>query len=309
VTRAVRDRAGVEPVLVITNERDFAADLVIDRIKRSGRAVERWNTETRPVVEWRPEGLPGSATASAVWLRQFLPEPTKSTSVEAVDDFLVVREQWRTWLTDLAEAGARWMNPLWAARRAENKLIQLRAAARLGFLVPPTVVTNDKAVAQKHEADVGPCILKAVSAAYFPFSTSAFMFTRPLAEALCLGGDDWAEQPVIVQQAVAPRIDVRVFIVGDHASAAATTTAGPDWRLFAGENSWERFEVPADLVDRCRAFNAEFGLVYSAFDFAFDGAHCWFLECNQAGEFAFIDRPLDLGVADAIATWLVGGAL
>lgn len=297
--------AGSRPVLVVTNERDFAADLVIDRIRRGGGTVERWNTETPPVVEWRPEGA--SVAASAVWLRQYLPEPTRAGSVKEVDDFLVVREQWRAWLTDLAETDARWMNPLWAARRAENKLIQLRTAANLGFCVPPTVVTNDRAVAEKHEAEVGPCIVKAVSAAYFPFSTSAFMFTRPLAEALVLGDDDWAAQPVIVQQAVAPRVDVRVFIVGDHASAAATTTGGSDWRLFAGENTWNRLEAPAELVERCRAFNAELGLAYSAFDFAFDGSTCWFLECNQAGEFAFIDRPLELGVTDAIASWLTGG--
>lgn len=307
MTRAVDGGAGDGTVLVITNERDFAADVVIDRIRRRGGTVERWNTETPPTLDWRPEGPPLSAAASAVWLRQYLPEPARSASVSDVDDFLVMREQWRAWLTDLAESDARWMNPLWAARRAENKLIQLRTAAGLGFLVPPTVVTNDRIVAEKHESEVGPCIVKAVSAAYFPFSTSSFMFTRPLSDALSLGGDDWAVQPVIVQQAVVPRADVRLFIVGDHASAAATTTGGSDWRLFAGESSWKRFSVPAGLVEKCRAFNAEFGLAYSAFDFAFDGTDCWFLECNQAGEFGFIDRPLKLGVGDAIARWLTGG--
>jgi hypothetical protein len=49
--------------------------------------------------------------------------------VAAVDDFLVAREQWRAWLTDLAESpDTRWLNPLWAARSAENKLVQMRVA-------------------------------------------------------------------------------------------------------------------------------------------------------------------------------------
>jgi hypothetical protein len=37
--------------------------------------------------------------------------------------------EWRAWLTDLAESpDTRWLNPLWAARSAENKLVQMRVA-------------------------------------------------------------------------------------------------------------------------------------------------------------------------------------
>jgi hypothetical protein len=55
--------------------------------------------------------------------------PPPQTPWPAVDDFLVAREQWRAWLTDLAESpDTRWLNPLWAARSAENKLVQMRVA-------------------------------------------------------------------------------------------------------------------------------------------------------------------------------------
>lgn len=294
------------PILVITNERDFAADLVIDRVQRAGAWVERWNTETPREIVWTPSEPPSSSSASAVWLRQHLPDPACTNTVAEVDDFLVAREQWRAWLTDLAETDTRWMNPLWAARRAENKLVQLRTATHLGFDVPPTIVTNSKSVALGHQLQTGPCVVKSVAAAYFPFSTSAFMFTTPLAEALELSEADWAGAPVVVQKTVTPRTDIRVFVVGSHASGAAATVDGPDWRIHSGETTWTRWDPPADLIGRCRAYNKALGLTYSAFDFAYDGATAWFLECNQAGEFAFIDRPLNLGVADAIAAWLIG---
>lgn len=296
------------PVLIITNERDFAADLVIERLNRSGYPVERWNTETRPNVLWRPNQPPQTSTTSAVWLRHHLPEPSLSHSVEAVDDFLVLREQWRTWLTDLSDAGARWMNPLWESRRAENKLVQLRTAVACGFDVPPTIVTNDKTAAQEHQALVGTCVIKALASAYFAFSSSAFMFTRPLNDALDFDVDDWIEQPVIVQKAIRPRTDIRLFLVGDHASAAAAVVQGPDWRLQSAEATWTAVQPPHELIERCRAFNSSLGLAYNAFDFAYDGEAYWFLEANQAGEFAFLDRPLELGVADAIAHWLVAGS-
>lgn len=303
------DPAGVDsdaPILIVTNERDFAADIVIQRILSRGQEVERWNTETLRQVSWHPEQPPSTRRASAVWLRQFLAEPTITETVTEVDDFLVAREQWRTWLTDLSEAPVPWMNPLWAARRAENKLIQLRTTVEVGLSVPATIVTNSRDEAARHQSEVGSCIVKSVAAAYFPFSTSSFMFTRPLDEALDLGSDDWAAQPVIVQKQIQPRIDVRVFVVGSFSAAASALVDDVDWRTNSADAVWDRFDAPDGLIDLCRAYLESFGLVYGAFDFAFDGNTCWFLECNQAGEFAFVDRPLRLGVGDAIAAWLCG---
>lgn len=301
--------SGAASVLVVTNERDFAADAVIHRLSKQGVPVERWNSESFDSVSWRPEEWPATREFSAVWLRQFLAEPSTLETVGEVDDFLVVREQWRTWLADLAEyPGARWMNPLWSARRAENKLTQLRVASAVGMSVPSTVVTNSRDEAAAHEAMVGTCVVKAVASAYFPFSSSAFMFTRPLKEALDLTQSDWRAQPVVVQRTVSPRTDVRIFVVGRFVAAASTRVDATDWRTRAGEAVWERCVAPVEVVDGCRRYLDEFGLAYGAFDFAFDGEVWWFLECNQAGEFSFADRPLELGVADAIAGWLSGVA-
>ena len=51
------------------------------------------------------------------------------------------------------------------------------------------------------------------------------------------------------------------------------------------------------------------GLQYCALDFAQDSSTTWFLEGNQAGEFAFVDRPLNLGISLAIAEALRAGSL
>ncbi|MCW2784012.1 MAG: hypothetical protein JWP74_529 [Marmoricola sp.] len=290
-------------VLVVTNERDFAADTVIASVLARGWNVERWNTETHAAVSWRPQAVHATDDYSAVWLRQFLADPLPTTSVREVDDFLVSREQWRTWLTDLAEGHARWMNPLWASRRAENKLVQLRTAGDVGLAVPPTLVTTSRVEAAEHQRRVGDCVVKALASAYFPFSDSAFMFTRDLDAALSLAADEWSD-PVIVQRKVMPRVDVRVFVVGGFVTGARTVVSGTDWRTSAGEATWERLLVPDDLASACKSLLQQLGLAYGAIDFAYDGRTMWFLECNQAGEFGFVDRPLKLGVSNAIAGWL-----
>lgn len=302
-------REAVEaPVLILTNHRDFAADTVIRCLGERGVAVDRWNAEDERVVAWRPEREQLRPRPRAVWLRQVLPEPATARTVATVDDFLVTREQWRAWLTDLAEdPGPRWMNDLWAARRAENKLIQLRVAGGCGLDVPPTLLTNSRAEALRHRAAVGPCVVKSVASAYFPFSDSSFMFTVDLAEAAELADSDWAAQPVLVQKTIGKSEDVRVFVVGDFTAAASTRVDVTDWRTASGEAEWARREPPPRVIESCRAYLRSMGLAYGAFDFAVDDASdWWFLECNQAGEFAFVDRPLGLGVADAISGWLAG---
>jgi glutathione synthase/RimK-type ligase-like ATP-grasp enzyme len=296
------------PVLVLTNQRDFAADRVIKRLNDLGVPVERWNTEDERDIVWRPEGLPLASRPRAIWLRQHLADPAVTDSVRGIDEFLVAREQWRAWLTDLAEQeGPRWLNPLWASRRAENKLGQLRAALVCGFDVPPTILTNRRAEAMRHEVEVGRCIVKSVASAYFPFSDSAFMFTVDLAEAVDLPDVDWVAQPVLVQKAIDKHADVRVFVLADLATAVATRVDVTDWRTVSGDAEWKRFDLPVTVAAACRTYMDQLGLVYGAFDFVVDTDDCWwFLECNQAGEFAFADRPLELGVSDSIATWLAG---
>src|SRR5689334_18414271 len=111
-------------ILVLTNERDFAADHVIDQVKRSGRhRVERWNAETieQHFSDWTPGSQLLPTGTRSVWMRQFLPDAVPTSSVREVDEFLVRREQWRTQLSALAEEPAVWVNPLWSSRRAENK--------------------------------------------------------------------------------------------------------------------------------------------------------------------------------------------
>lgn len=296
------------PVLILTNQRDFAADRVIRCLQDLDVPVERWNAEDERVVAWRPEQVQLDPPPRAVWLRQYLPEPTIMGTVREVDDFLVAREQWRTWLSDLAEDPApRWMNPLWASRRAENKLVQLRVARECGLEAPATLMTNNRAEALRHQVAVGPCVVKSVASAYFPFSDSSFMFTVDLDDAADLPEDEWSAQPLLVQKTVIKGADVRVFMVGDFAAAVATHVDATDWRTASSDAEWEYQDIPPCIVDSCLAYLQSLGLAYGAFDFVVDQtSQWWFLECNQAGEFSFADRPLNLGVADAIAEWLAG---
>lgn len=149
--------------------------------------------------------------------------------------------------------------------------------------------------------------VKTLTSGYFAFTDRAFMFTTGLTEDILLDTDGWLAQPLIVQQRLKRAFDVRVIVVADFVVAAAVTTDGDDWRLH-NPAPWRRYPLPEAVAHRCSRLVRELGLRYAAIDLVDDGQQLWFLEANQAGEFQFLDRPLDLGIADALAEQLAGKA-
>jgi glutathione synthase/RimK-type ligase-like ATP-grasp enzyme len=301
-----------DEILVLTNERDFAADLVIEKLTAMHCAVRRLNAETLPgsAPPWSPHT--DDSAPNVVWLRQALPMPTPRATVVQLDEDLVTADQWRSYLSVFDHPESRWMNPLWAGRAAEDKLRQLRVAVSVGLSVPPTIVTNSRETAAAFKRTHGRCVIKTLRAGYFARSDQAFMFTRELDDAvLTAPAAEWETQPVVVQRRVRDRRDIRCFVVADTLVAAAIARAPgdvDDWRTVARDVEWEPAVLDERLRAACVSYAQALGLAYCALDLAADESDVWFLEGNQAGEFAFVDRPLELGVADAIASFLAGQA-
>ena len=294
------------PVTILTNERDFAADGVIRHLNDLRADVRRVNVEkarSSPVRRWVP--TQDASDVSVVWWRQFEAD-VQPGDLEGAEDVLVERAQWRTWISTLNRPGSRWLNDLWAARRAENKVEQLRSANHLGFRLPETLVTNDRVEAQRFSDEHGETVVKTLSSAYFPFTDHSFVFTESFSHT---GLDDpqrWHASPLIVQRRLTNALDARVISFGARTFGACCRAAGLDWRKTPYQpDLWREWDVPGELAQLCARYRAEFGLEYAAFDFMIDDVGAWFLEANQAGEFAFIDRALELGIARGIAELLV----
>lgn len=293
------------PVVVLTNERDFAADDVVRRLDAAGVIVWRLNAEAAAstvVPAWMPD-VGSAKDAGAVWWRQFELPAVEGLTIPEVDELLVIRAQWRAWLATLSGTAAPWVNDLWAARRAENKVFQLRTAHALGFSVPLTVITNDPSEARDRLRGA-EAVVKTLTSAYFELSGGGFVYTQRLDDVA--GVDGWHDQPMVVQQRVHGP-DVRIVVVGADCFGASCTTDDLDWRTAGKEATWAAWPVPRSLADRCRRYTAEAGLRYAAFDFVDAGDHVWFLEANQAGEWAFLERVLHLGISESLAVML--GAL
>ena len=288
-------------VFVLTNTRDLAADDVIRRASESHEVV-RLNADLLPLG---PDWLVKDEVQrrGVVWWRQFESWPTDLLQASEIDDLMVTRAQWRAWISILETAGMPWVNGIWQARRAENKIEQLRIARDCGFSVPDTLVTNQKESA-KTFAKSGPSVVKSLSSAYFEFSGDGFVYTHSLEDVLDYSEVEWRSQPVILQQRILGA-DARVITFDGLSFGAKCETDEVDWRIAGAETKWSPWVVPPHLHSMCSHYMEALGLRYAAFDFILTEEAEWFLEANQAGEWAFLDRSLHLGIAEAFTNFLV----
>jgi glutathione synthase/RimK-type ligase-like ATP-grasp enzyme len=119
--------------------------------------------------------------------------------------------------------------------------------------------------------------------------------------------------PMIFQERVENRQDVRVTVAGPHLVAAAAAPGGaePDWRRasYARDRApvWTTHHLPDDVARGVRRLVDELGLRFAALDFIVrpDGRHV-FLELNASGSFAYLGAPHATEIAAGLARTLLG---
>ncbi|KES08299.1 30S ribosomal protein S6 modification protein RimK [Streptomyces toyocaensis] len=306
-------------VLILTCEEDVTADMVVVHLNGSGV----------PVVRLDPADLTGGVSLSGEFVhgrfRGHLSVGGRLVSIGGLRSVWVRRPgtpagrapQPSAWLTEEASQAlygllrgcdARWMNHPDAARRARHKPWQLRLAQRCGLPVPATVITTFPRAAREFAERFPDLVVKPVSGAHPQDPPRAVPTSRVAPDtdfsAVAFG-------PTLLQRRIAKRADIRLTVVGERLLAARKATAPDgdpeevDVRFAAPGSPWEPVEVPARTTDAVRAYLRRAELAYGAFDFAEDAdGTWWFLECNQSGQFGFVEVETEQPIARTIAEWL-----
>lgn len=205
----------------------------------------------------------------------------------------------------------RWLSFPHAIWLAEHKPYQLAVAARLGFVLPHTIVTNHEKAAQEF-AQGRRLIAKAVSSGYIvgPEGNQA-IFTSAIDPSDLRDLSGLTLAPVTFQEKIEKTSDIRVTVVGNDVFAAEILSQGRassrvDWRATDDPNLEHKVhDLPATLADNCRRLVSRLGLSFGAIDFALapDGAYVFF-EINPNGEWLWLEDRLGLPISDRIAAWL-----
>jgi glutathione synthase/RimK-type ligase-like ATP-grasp enzyme len=206
--------------------------------------------------------------------------------------------------------------PLPVLRKTQEKLLQLDLAGRLGFAIPPTLVTNDPgevlAFLRRHSHR---CITKHLSSSSMTEAgmDATFMrFTEPITHRDMAAVSAVRLCPTFVQAYVDKRLELRVTVVGERVFAAeihSQTSAHSryDWRKYDHSRTpYFVHRLPREVEERCLRLTHALGLRYGALDLILtpDGRYV-FLEINPAGEYQWVEARTGLPITDAICDLLV----
>lgn len=302
-------------VLILTSEEDVTADLVVARLHATGT----------PVLRLDPADLPGKAVLSAdyahgdfdghlsvnghvlsmgglrsIWVRR----PGEPAAHAADPSPWLTAETRQALYGMLHSAAAPWMNHPRNADQARLKPWQLRVAHLSGFAVPPTVVTTAPRLAREFVEEYRDVVVKSASGP--PPGDPALDLPTTL-----IGPDaDFsavAAGPVLLQQYIPKRADIRLTCVGARlfGTRKIADPGQVDGRYGDTGHTWEPVPVPDRIGKSVHEYVTLAGLAYAAFDFAEDeDGSWWFLECNQGGQFGFVELESGQPIAAAVALWL-----
>lgn len=309
-------------VLIVSTVADMATDDVVKRLSSRGIPHQRVNTEDYPFsrsLSFLPNAQESTLffdahsvpTPRSVWYRR-VRSPSKPTDMDAGIYDYCLQENRSVFLGSILSFQARWMNHPAAVWQSEFKPYQLSVAARLGFSIPRTVITNDPDAIRKAFREFSAMIIKPARSGHLIQQGQHFsIFTsRVLEEHLC-DLDDAHLSPAIYQELVPKEFDIRVTIVGRKIFAAAIdsqsdSAAVIDWRRTKNPDlPHHRVSLPAQLENLLLELMNCLGLTFGAIDLiqTTDGRYV-FLEVNPSGQWLWIDKRIDFGISDAIAEWL-----
>lgn len=142
--------------------------------------------------------------------------PLEERPSPAVQRF--VNDQWYSWLEGLQLIpGITWINHPQANDAMESKVRQLRLASRVGFHIPTTLVSNDPDQVRVYLGRFGGRII--TKALYSPLieeeKQDYFIFTNELRTINDDDGKRIRLSPAIFQEAIVPKTDYRVTVIGE----------------------------------------------------------------------------------------------
>ncbi|MDI3386484.1 ATP-grasp ribosomal peptide maturase [Streptomyces sp. B-S-A8] len=313
-------------ILVVTALGDVTADLVVEELYGRGVPVVRLDPSAdfsriaemsariergafAGAVTTSTRQLDLSRVRSVYWRR---PTPfTVPQEAETSQQRFAIEQSSHGYLGVLrALPGAWYVNHPARNRDAENKVLQLATAARTGFTLPDTLVTDVPGDAVQFAAEHEAVVYKPVHRVHLAGADgrNRTVWVRTVgAHEL---DDSIALCPHLFQACVPKVADIRLAMVGSAAFASRIDIVGEhlDWRQDQSLISCSPISVPGPVRDAANSFLHAFGLRFGAFDFALDAdGRWWFLECNPNGQWAFVDEATTHAITQALADTLQKG--
>jgi glutathione synthase/RimK-type ligase-like ATP-grasp enzyme len=295
--------------LVIQDRLRTFPDIECDVIEADSTAGHEqgmsWSTVPRsfpPAIPSRDGERIDVANCDLLWLRRWGYPQRAARDLSERAHIEVINESCASTLlgTLLTRFEGTWVSDPAATRRAENKLVQLRAAAAAGFKVPRTLVSQDPCQIRRFcDLLEGQVVIKAVRA-----TPSSQLFTLKARPEHLESDAALRACPTIYQEYIPGRRHIRALCCGDDVHAVTIESTDLDWR--------QNLDVPLTPVEvepetkRRLAHVLQFmGLRMGVVDLKVDDEceRVW-LELNPQGQFLFVEGLTGLDLTGAFSDFL-----
>lgn len=320
-------------VLILTERTDDHAKAVSECLLRKGATPIRWFTDEflhnqKVTQKISHKGMHSIhldikdnrfdlINVDVVWYRR-VGLPSLADSAADYRDIRFIEKENRMhmhslWLT-LGEA-AKWINPYSSFTRSNSKIFQLREAARLGLIIPETLITNDKKsileFIQGNKGQSTKTIYKTFSPAIWEEEEKSFnLYTTEVTPDLLPDESILTLTPGIYQKNIKKKYEVRITFFGEeYVAVKIHNTESLDWRNISGLSSAQLSvtHLPLDIEKKCISLMAKLGIVFGCFDFIVTEQEEYvFLEVNEMGQFLWIEEILpELNLLDRFCEFLL----
>lgn len=210
-----------------------------------------------------------------------------------------------------------WLNNVYDIREAENKLYQLQLAKLIGFNIPISLISNlHDDISKLCKGNDYNCIIKPIKSGNMKDTKNPkAIFTTLVNETMVCDKQRVESFPLFMQTNINKKFDLRCTVVDDMVFAAeihsqTNDDTKIDWRK--GEQRLEHkvHNLPNDIKSKCIKLTKKLNLNYSAIDLIVDENNNYiFLEINPNGQWAWIEKRLNLPISQKIVDTLIKGVV
>ncbi len=314
-------------VLVLTDQFDTHADVVVGKLIQQKLPFFRFNLDVeslrRTKITFADEkwtittdsACLHSDDVTCVWCRRPFVELSLEEQQVIDVDFRIWKNEWNKTLLGLYNSlkDLPWLNPLRKAYKGENKYYQIQLAHQVGFLLPETLISNDKACLTEFVRKHRGALFKLMAQDIYHIENVGFrgFYTNIITEDDLSAFNEQDENPIVLQNYIEKQFEVRYTVVGSqHFVCRIDSQASPlakfDWRRYdIPHTPHTGIQPPLDIQEKVSVFMKTLGLEFGALDFIVTPTNEWyFLEINCMGQWLWIEQLTNLPISDSIVEWI-----
>lgn len=315
-------------ILLLTDAYDQHTDIVAAKLLSQGHYFFRLNLDTQSLQKtaitfdgnrWLISnnlGMISSGDIKCVWLRRPFVELTLQEQNQNDVNFKIWKGEWNKTLLGFYTKirSVPWLNPLKEAYRAENKYLQMEEAIKVGFQIPPTLITNEKHKILDFTEKYKKVVLKLMTQEFYQDSDGHYkgIYVNLLDIDNFDDFGDSSENPIVLQAYIPKSFEVRYTVVGltHHVcriESQKSEISNVDWRRYDIPNTPHvPIDPPLEIRKKVNQLMKNLELFYGALDFIVTPSNEWyFLEVNAIGQWLWIEDLTGLNISDSIVNWLV----